>query len=84
MLSCLLEVEQAGVDDFLEINVALNGFDDLGTTVELPDGLSDSPLLVCGNEIALVHQNHISKLDLLTQQMENLSSVVGMNIVEFV
>ena len=84
MICCFFKIECSSIDDLFEVNIALDSFNDLGPRVKLFDGFLDSFFILVCDHIAFVHQNDICKFDLLTQQMEYLSRIIDVNIIELV
>lgn len=67
ILSSLLKVKFSCVDYLSEVNFAFNSLDNFSLCIKLANCSFNSLFVLFCDEVALVHQDHISKLNLLIE-----------------
>jgi hypothetical protein len=78
----LLKVELASIDDLGEVNLRSDSLDDLSILIELFDRVFHLLLLLIGDQVALVQQDNVCKLNLVAHQLEDGSVVSLVHVVE--
>ena len=79
---CFLKIEFARVNHFFQINLRSDSLDYFSFLIELFYRVFDFLLLLIGNQISLIKQYDVCKLNLITHQLENRPIICLIHIIE--